>query len=160
MYCTCAPELRPNSALKLLVMTLTSRMEEKLSGVLLLEPVPAVEMSVAVMLSMVMLLARTRLPLATKLPELNPPGAGTMPGSVVASGSGLRLTGISCTSLTSKASWTWAFCVSSGLAASVTTTCSVTCPTSSFRFSDAISALRTDTAAEVWRKPSARTVTV
>lgn len=140
-------------------MIFTSLMEEKFSGLLLLDPVPATEMSVAVMLSMVILLARTRFPWETKLPLLKPPGAGTMPGSVEAKLFGLRATGTSRTVRVSSDSCTCALCASNGITASVTTTCSVTWPTSSCRFTVVTSALRTGAVATARRNPADSTVT-
>src|SRR5690349_14164547 len=95
MYMTCELELRPYSALKLLVMILTSLIEEKLRGPSG-PPVPVTLTSVAVMPSTVMLLPRPRPPLELKLPEPRyglPGETGATPGTPRAKLLGLRLTG-------------------------------------------------------------------
>src|SRR5438128_1535239 len=97
MYRTWELELRPYSALKLLVMTLTSLIEEKLSGPSG-PPVPVTLTSVAVMPSTMILLPRPRPPLELKLPEPRKElfaETGAIPGIPRTKLLGLRLTGIS-----------------------------------------------------------------
>src|SRR3954469_4566554 len=103
MICTCDPELRPNSAVKLLLIRFTSWTESRLKVPVPDEPV--VEISVAVTPSTVMLLPRPREPLELKLPDPRKGLSfvtGTTPADKVASWTGSRVcNGRSTTSLES-----------------------------------------------------------
>src|SRR6266536_2176096 len=91
MICTCAPELRPFSAEKLLVISLNSWTASRLNVPVPDEPV--VEISDEIALSTVMLLARPRDPLELKLPDPRNGLSlltGTTPGDKVANCTGSR----------------------------------------------------------------------
>ncbi len=157
MYRTCALELRPYSALKLLVITFTSLIELKFSG-LSVPPVPVTETSVAVMPSTVMLLPRPRPPFELKLPEPRNglfADTGATPGAVSANRFGFRATGISCTASPATDVCNCAFSVFSSETASVTLMVSVTWPTSRLNRTLAISPVLTSATVVAARKPAA-----